>query len=105
MNRLVNFLRTCVGGAATLSPDCRRASRLQAESLHHPLPRLESLGLRLHLALCRWCRRYGKQLRFLSRARHEHLQGPPTTAAPTLTPNARERMKRRLRAERERNRS
>jgi len=41
-----------------LSPGCREASRLQSEALDQPLSLPQRLGLRLHLLICKWCRRY-----------------------------------------------
>ena len=74
-----------------LSPNCREAIRLQSDALDRPLPRLRRVGLRLHLFLCAWCSRYGKQIKFLRAAarRCDHDYGP----APALPPEARERIK------------
>jgi hypothetical protein len=55
----------------------------------------------MHLLLCKWCRRYGKQIRFLRDAAREH---PDHLAAPVrqnLSQSARERIKQRLQAEEE----
>lgn len=81
-----------------LSPNCRQASRLQSEGMDRPLTLLEALGLRIHLLLCKWCRRYGKQLKFLRNAAHhcEEHQSPQK-----LSPEARERIKQRLQSEKE----
>ncbi len=74
-----------------LSPNCKEAIRLQSDALDRPLPLLRRIGLRIHLFLCVWCSRYGKQIRFLrvaaQRCDHEH------GAAPALPPKARERIK------------
>ena len=81
-----------------LSPNCKEAIRLQSDALDRPLSRLQRIGLRMHLALCVWCSRYGKQINFLRavarRCDYEH------EAKQTLSPEARERIKRRLQAER-----
>jgi len=84
------------GVISQLSPSCRQASRLQSEGMDRPLTFLEGLGLRIHLLLCKWCRRYGKQLKFLSRAAHQCEDHQP---APKLSPEARERIKQRLQSE------
>jgi hypothetical protein len=51
----------------------------------------------MHLLLCRWCRRYGKQIHFL----HEAVRGHPDEVnelpQQTLSPEARERFKQSLR--------
>ena len=48
-----------------LSPNCKEAIRLQSDALDRPLSRMQRIGLRIHLALCVWCSRYGKQIKFL----------------------------------------
>ena len=84
-------------GLRTLSPNCREASRLQSDALDHPLPLPKRFGLRVHLLLCKWCRRYGKQIRFLRLAVHEHPDELNEAAPHSLSPEARERLKRSLR--------
>jgi len=81
-----------------LSPSCKQASRLQSESMDRPLTFFEGFGLRIHLFLCKWCRRYGEQLKFLRRAAHQCDDHP---SASKLSPEARERIKQRLQSETE----
>ena len=79
-----------------LSPNCREAIRLQSDALDRPLTRLQRIGLRIHLALCVWCSRYGKQIAFLHQSAHDH---PDKLVAPVernLSSEARERIKRKL---------
>lgn len=64
--------------------------------LDHPLPLLKRLGLWLHLLICKWCRRYGKQIRFLREAAHDHHEELTEATAQKLSNDARERIKRRL---------
>jgi hypothetical protein len=78
----------------TLSPDCREAVRLQSESLDRPLPLLRRIGLYIHLGLCVWCRRYGKQIRFLRVAAQQGEKDTFDVPIKVLTPEARERIKR-----------
>lgn len=93
---LLGALKT---GLRTISPNCREASRLQSEELDHSLTPLQRFGLRVHLLLCKWCRRYGKQIRFLRRAAHEHPEQMAEATPSTLSPETRERLKRALRDE------
>src|SRR5262245_36234009 len=79
-----------------LSPNCKEASRLQAEALHRHLPVLQRLGLRIHLLLCNWCRRYGKNIHFLKGIVEESPAEEHCNHSHALTPDARERMKRNL---------
>lgn len=90
MNRLVQSIRA-------LSPNCKAAIRLQSEALDRPLPLIQRIGLRIHLALCVWCARYAKQVKFLRAAAqqcdHDHA------ATPAMPAEARARIKRRLQSE------
>ena len=87
MNWLIKTIRA-------LSPNCKEAIRLQSEALDHPLPPLRRIGLRIHLALCVWCSRYGKQIKFLRTvAQHCDHEHQPKYELP---PEARERIKRAL---------
>ena len=97
LKRLASAFKT---GLRMLLPNCREASRLQSEALDHPLSLPQRLGLRLHLLICKWCRRYAKQIRFLRQAVREHpdeVNGPPQG----LSREARERLKRSLHNESE----
>jgi hypothetical protein len=57
---------------------------------------LERVGLRLHLALCRWCRRYGRQLKFLRSAARQCEEHEEAQVSQRLSPEARERIRQRL---------
>ena len=55
----------------------------------------ERLALRIHLALCKWCRAYGSQIQFLNtiaKSSDNNLVPPQP-----LPPEARERIRRSLR--------
>ena len=96
MEQRKTLLGSLKKGLRTISPNCRDASRLQSEALDNELTPLRRFGLRLHLILCKWCRRYGKQIRFLRRAAHEHPEQLSGATPHTLSPEARERIKRSL---------
>lgn len=98
MNWLTHMLRSLGRGMAELSPSCREATRLQSEALDRPLPLRKRIGLKIHLVLCRWCRRYGDQIGFLRSVAHEHVKHEETLPPQTLRPEARERMKERLKS-------
>jgi hypothetical protein len=85
-------------GLSTISPSCREASRLQSEALDKKLSLFQRIGLSLHLLICKWCRRYGRQIRFLRCAAHEHPENLSEAVPQKLSPEARERIKRRLQA-------
>ena len=75
-----------------LSPNCKAALRLQSAALERPLPWRQRSGLWLHLRLCVWCARYGRQLKFLRVAAQRGEAGP----VPPMPPAVRARIKRRL---------
>jgi hypothetical protein len=99
MEQRKTLLATLKKGLHTISPNCREASRLQSEALDHSLTPVQRFGLRVHLILCKWCRRYGKQIRFLRHATHEHPELVTEASPSTLSPEARQRLKRALRDE------
>jgi hypothetical protein len=76
---------------------CREASRAQSEMLDYSIPASRRLGLRLHLAVCGWCRRYGKQIKTLHQAARDHPENLAESAPHGLPIEARERIKQRLR--------
>jgi hypothetical protein len=92
-------MKTLAKAIAVLSPTCKEASRLQSQALDGKLSLMQRIGLRIHILLCRWCRRYGKQIGFLHDAAHEHPDEFSKPVDQTLSQDARERMKHRLRAE------
>ena len=83
-------------GVRALWPSCREVSRLQSVAAGQPLPLAKRLGLKFHLLVCGWCRRYGKQVGFLRRVAHEHAHDETVPAPSALPADARERMKRSL---------
>jgi hypothetical protein len=85
-------------GFGVLLCSCRDASRLQSEALDKELSFFQRLGLSLHLLICKWCRRYGKQIRFLRGVAHDHSENLSEAVPQKLSPEARERIKQRLRA-------
>ena len=101
MNWLVTIVKTLLRGLADLSPGCKTAARLQSEALDRKLSLRQRFGLRVHLLLCKWCRRYGKQITFLRNAAHEHPDEMAEPVPQKLSDEARERIKQRLRASKE----
>ena len=81
------------------SLNCCEASHLQSRSLEQSLPWRARLGLRLHLLLCKWCRRYALQVRFL-RVACRHVETGSLTVVPyKLSNQARDNLKEMLRRE------
>src|SRR5437773_12408758 len=96
-----NLMKSLVRGIAEFSPSCKEATRLQSEALDRKLPLRQRFGLRVHLLLCKWCRRYGKQISFLRNAAHEHPDEMAEPVPQKLSAEARGRIRHKLHANRE----
>lgn len=82
-------------GVSEIFVSCRRATELLSKSHDAPLTSRERLALRLHLLLCGWCRRYGRQIALVRDAlRQDAATLEPR--GPALSPAARERIRRAL---------
>jgi len=55
-----------------LIPSCAETARRLSLHQDGKLPRTALIGLRLHLACCRFCRRYARQMRFLHESMHAY---------------------------------
>lgn len=79
-------------------PACKQMTALMSESLERRLTPRERVTLRLHLWVCIWCVWYLEQLRLLRAALRERAghAGAEDGAAPQLSLEARERIKRAL---------
>jgi hypothetical protein len=78
---------------------CDEVTRLASEGMDRELRFGERLGLRLHLLICRWCRRYSDQIHLLRDAAHglpDHLEDLTSAPDDTLSPEARARIQRLL---------
>ena len=82
-------------------PTCRELTPVLSQSLERRLTLRERLTLRLHFLICVYCVRYLEQLRLMRaavRAREAQSHADdPGGATPSLTPEARERIRRALR--------
>lgn len=86
---------------SAISPNCREAIRLQSEAMEHPLPFPRSFGLKVHLLLCKWCRRYRNQISFLRTAAHESSDKDVCGSHHSLSPEAKDRIRQKLAAQRD----
>ena len=73
---------------------CREATRLLSQSMEHPLPLSTRVALKFHLFICRFCRRFGRDLRLLRRAFRRYREVGKDDQS--LSAEARERMKKTL---------
>ena len=66
-----------------LTIDCRNAMQLISEDMDHNLSRSNACAVRLHLLICRACRRARRQLHFLRQAvRHQSETDAADTSPP-----------------------
>jgi hypothetical protein len=84
-------------GFRAVFPNCRDAIRLQSETLDTRLSPAKRVGLRFHLLICSWCRRYGKQVKFLRKSAHDHPERLAEATSQKLSDEARQRIKEKLR--------
>jgi hypothetical protein len=79
---------------------CKEASIRLCESMDRRLPFQQRLMIRMHLAMCRFCRRYHRQVQCLREiVRDQRLQEAGMDESVTLSPEACERMKEILRSQ------
>ena len=78
------------------TPGCREVTRLTSEGRDRLLPLSARLRLGLHRRFCKWCARYAKQLDFLHRASHHFEAHVDQLNGPSLSTDAKSRMKRTL---------
>jgi hypothetical protein len=93
----MDLLNKITSALEALSPNCRQATRLQCDALDQPLSQSKRLGLWLHLLICKWCRRYGRQIRFLNEAAHHRQDDLNQAGTQKLSEEARARIKGNLR--------
>ena len=94
MHPLKSVAAALKSGFRTLVPTCRQVSRLQSDALDRRLSLSKRFGLHFHLLLCKWCRRYGNQIRFLRQATHKHPDQLNEATPRRPSSEARERLKR-----------
>ncbi|MBI2837832.1 MAG: zf-HC2 domain-containing protein [Acidobacteria bacterium] len=85
---------------SSLLPSCEDVARLVSDSHERPLGWQHRVTVRVHFAVCIWCRRYARQLRLLSEVLRRHT--PDTSPdSPHLPEAARERLKQAVRGAQE----
>ncbi|MDA3920089.1 MAG: hypothetical protein PF501_05345 [Salinisphaera sp.] len=75
-------------------PSCREVAALLSREQDDTAPTPRSLSLRLHLLMCRHCRRYERQLTWLRRS---FIRVRANPVAPKLPAHTRARIRKRLR--------
>jgi hypothetical protein len=81
---------------------CKDVSKRVSESLDYQLPFHERLGLWMHLAMCRLCRRFRKNMLHVHEVVRESVDANDTIDSShkvvSLTDDARDRIKRKLKS-------
>ncbi len=93
--------RQLLVGLAHRLPSCKEATQLVSTTLEQRLPLQQRIALKLHLWTCSLCRRYAQQLHLIKHAAQNYAVHEPMNHTPfssSLSAEARERMKRSLRA-------
>ena len=75
---------------------CKEDTRLASERLDRKLPALERMGLWLHLAMCRHCKAFVRQLRYLRDVVRRHGDAGLDSGPERLSEEAKDRIKREL---------
>lgn len=83
----------------SLLPSCKEAARLQSEALDKKLSLLQRIGLRLHLTMCKLCKRYSQQIRYLRAMAGESSQDESLPPSRCLSTEARARIQRKINSE------
>lgn len=73
---------------------CRQATELASRAMDQQLPLSSRIALRLHLAICKNCARFNRQLQTMRRLFREETAASDDAAG--LTPEARQRIAREL---------
>ena len=76
---------------------CVHATRLISESLERPLSRKERVSLALHMALCKWCRRFRRQTLMIREWVRTFASPDAALTGSTLPVEARRRIEQALR--------
>ena len=80
-------------------PPCQQVVETISQSLERKLTLRESITLKLHLWICAWCQWYLEHLHIIrdaARAKANESPDLTTASGPTLSAEARERIKRKL---------
>lgn len=77
---------------------CAEAARRISDSMDRPLPAWDRIRLRGHLAICKFCERYRRQLQFLRSALRQHPDrlAEPSSDEPGLSAESKANLTRRL---------
>ena len=88
--------QTFVFWLARKLPTCKDVTQMVSVSMEERLPLRQRIDLKLHLWICLACTRYRKQLQWIRETIRRHESELQQSTEPTLSHQARERIKRSL---------
>ena len=77
-------------------PACRDISQLSSDGMDRNLPLRKRLSIRLHVSMCKFCRRYEKQLHLLREGVGHYADPEANVVEKSLSPAAKEKLERAL---------
>jgi hypothetical protein len=77
-------------------PSCRDISQLISDGMDCNLPLRRRLSIRLHVSMCKFCRRYEKQLHLLRASIGHYADPDENLVEKSLSPAAKEKLERAL---------
>jgi len=78
---------------------CKDVTRLLSDSMDHSLPLGKTIGVRLHLVICKFCARYERQLLLIRETARRLVameETPGESAGERLSGEARDRIRKSL---------
>ncbi len=77
-------------------PSCRDISQLISAGMDHHLPLHKRLSIRLHVSMCKFCRRYEKQLHLLHEGVGHYADPDANVVEKSLSPAAKAKLEKAL---------
>ncbi len=81
-----------IRGMNRAMPTCEDISHLVSAGMDEELAFGDRMKIRVHLAMCRWCRRFETQLRLLRQVAHDVANDSDRPTAVALSPAAKSRL-------------
>lgn len=79
-----------------MMPSCRDISQDISDGMDRELPWRKRLSIRLHVSMCRFCRRYEKQLHLLREGVGHYADPEANVVEKSLSPAAKEKLEKAL---------
>lgn len=92
MNPLQKANYSLMRAMTRVMPSCRDISELISAGMDRRLPWRKRLSIRLHVSLCKFCRRYEKQLHLLHASVRHYADPDANVVEKSLSPAAKEKL-------------